>query len=119
MAPKKSAGGAAAPILTPEEPPTDGPIPPIPSQQIASTSQTEIHPALLSILNELRNDIREIKAGQSRFESRLSLLERPVEQPPAVSVPRSACTPLCYTSGQRHSWPDARRRSPRSIDTTA
>jgi hypothetical protein len=62
-------------------------------------SQTEIHPALLSILNELRNDIREIKAGQSRFESRLSLLERPVEQPPRycpeINTSTVALTPPC------------------------
>ncbi len=75
------------PIPPSEEPPVDDPIPPIPSQQIASTTQNDIHPALLSILNEMRNDMRELRAGQSRFESRISLLERPVEQPPVVSVP--------------------------------
>jgi hypothetical protein len=39
------------------------------------TSLSELFSVLISMLNELRDDIREIKAGQSRLESRSSLLE--------------------------------------------
>ena len=87
MAPKKSAGGAAAQILTPEEPPVDGPIPPIPAPQTELSISRELTNTMNVKLEAMMSVLLALQTGQTRLETRVSLLERPAEQPPVLPVP--------------------------------